>query len=352
MMSFTTRTLCLRTCGTAFMALTLWQCASRVGTVGSAGFEQPTYHFRLGYRDASKKDFLGPDWQLDNYFVDEFSGRWKPKQGPDYVTKREFDEDGDGVISVDEKGKEPIYDLRYINTRDDGVIWIKAHPVARGDSRRDLDIVLNDYAEGLSGNGLYAQGNLFSSGHAQAHQFATYVVSKDTIQVGPLTGLVGQIEIADVEKVKLDPASRRGKLEIVFLRFLYHERIDELASRTSEESADGRWHASIPQRWPIVTWNGKTCYERPALLIAGYYNTFSRFDERVKEFDDALRRLSFDPGSAPPEAAVAKAAPAVTAPPAPASAAAPPAAAPAAAATPAPAASTSSTEPASGDAGP
>jgi hypothetical protein len=49
-----------------------------------------------------------------------------------------------------------------LNGRDNGVIWVKAHPFLLADSHRELEVMLNDYADGLSGAGLYAQSNLFS----------------------------------------------------------------------------------------------------------------------------------------------------------------------------------------------
>jgi hypothetical protein len=263
----------------ALLSLGLFHCAPKVGVIGPGGFEQARYEYRLAYRDPSQKQFLGPDWQLDNYYMDPAWHELKPKQGPDYVAVREFDQNGDGVISAYEKNEEPIYDLRFVNAQDDGVIWLKAHPVARVDSRRDLEVVLNNYADGLAGTGLYAQGNLFSIERAKQRQFTTFVTAKEPVKVGPLTGLAGLIEIAEVEKLRLDPQYRSEKVKVVFLRFGYCEQSDLNVG-------------PIDNATP-VTRNGHTCYRRPALFIAGYANTVARFDSHLKDFDQALGQLSF-----------------------------------------------------------
>lgn len=272
----------------------LLQCIPpKVGVVGAAGFDQPRYGYHVTYRDPAAKEFLGPGWKLDNYYVDKQWNKLEPKKGPDYIAIRELDEDDDGVISPTEKNEEPIYDLRFLNAEDDGVIWIKAHPVARADSRRDLEVVLNNYADGLAGTGLYAQSNLFNVQRTKQRQFTTFLTTKEPIQIGPLKGLAGTIELAEVEKLRLDPQFRSERIKVVFIRCSYFVPVFQLGvapvSSTSS-SVDGA---------RVVKHNGEDCYKRPALLIAGYANTVSRFDSHLKDFDQALSQLVFSPESAP-----------------------------------------------------
>src|SRR5262245_29332534 len=90
----------------ALIGVSLVQCAPKVGIIGPAGFEQPQYEYRLAYRDPTQKQFLGADWQLDNYYMDPAWNRLKPKEGPEYVAERQFDENGDGIISSGETDDE------------------------------------------------------------------------------------------------------------------------------------------------------------------------------------------------------------------------------------------------------
>jgi hypothetical protein len=298
------------TLGLAGLGLLLVQCGPKAGVIGPAGFAQETYHYNVSYRDPVKKLFLPADWQLDNYY-DYFEGTWKPKEGPAYQAVREFDANGDGTISESEKNSEFIYDLRFTHTKDDGIIWIKAHPVAASDARRDLDVELNDYADGMAGTGLYAQGNLFSLEKLKARTYTTFVTSRQPIKVGSLTGLVGEIEIAEIERLRLDPKHRSGKLRVVLARFIYEEQDNSPASATDQT---GLAHIGVPgapaitrdagatKRQGGVVWrNGLAYRERTGLLVAGYYNTMSRFDEHVKDFDQILGQLSLTTGSSAPE---------------------------------------------------
>ncbi len=128
-------------------------CGPVAGTLGASGYKQPTYNFSVSYRDPSTRSFLGPDWDLDNFYPDE-SGQWQPKTGPEYEAVRLFDSEGDGNR---ERLHEFIYDLRFINRRDHSVIWVKAHPLEWAQADFDLDVILSGYADGLSGTTLYAQ---------------------------------------------------------------------------------------------------------------------------------------------------------------------------------------------------
>ena len=195
-----------------------------------------------------------------------------------------------------------------MNGHDDGVIWLKAHPLTPKDAQRDLDVVLSNYADGLSGAGLYAQSNLCSVERTKVRQFMTFVTNKQEMKLGPNLAIAGTIELAEAEKVKLDPSFRTSKVRIVFAEFAFYERPH---------------YQGDPSPWPVVERDGKSWSRRPALLVAGYYNTVSRFDEHLGEFDDVLRRIAFAPDSVLPDVRLGMA-PADAPSPAPSAAPAPP----------------------------
>jgi hypothetical protein len=265
----------------ALGCLLLSGCVHNSGQFGATAYLQSDYGYKVAYSDAAGKAFAGGDWTLDNYFVDE-RGNSKPKKGNNYEAKREFDEDGDGQISSSETSQEYIYDLRLLNGRDNGVIWVKAHPLLPTDAHRDLEVVLNDYADGLSGAGLYAQSNLFSIERVHERHFTTFVTAKSDVNVGDVPGLEGTVELAEVEKLRLDPSFRSAKVRVVLVKFYFYECNS---------------HTRATRPWPIVTHDGDSCFQRPGLLVVGYYNTADRFSADLPEFEHIVQRISFPPGS-------------------------------------------------------
>jgi hypothetical protein len=268
----------------------------KVGSIGPAGFEQQLFEYRVGYGDPAHSSFLGPDWQLDNF--SSTSGFMAPKKGPDYEAVRELDEDDNGTITPNERTPEPIYDLRFINAHDNGVIWFKAHPLDPRRSKIDLDVALNNYVDGLSGAALYAQSTLFSVEHEKVRHYQSFLASSQPTKLGPHDAIAAEIEIAELEKLKLDPKARSAKLKLALARFTYYQPVDYQRNNTEKV-------------WRQVLHNGVYCYERPALLVVGYYNTASKFDDHVKDFDRALAQLSFE--STPSPAGATSAAPAASA---------------------------------------
>jgi hypothetical protein len=262
--------------------LLLSGCVHNAAQFGATAYVQSDYGYTVAYSDSAAKSFAEGDWVLDNYFIDE-SGNRKAKGGNNYEAKREFDEDGDGQISSHETSQEYIYDLRLLNGRDNGVIWVKAHPLLLADSHRDLEVMMNDYADGLSGAGLYAQSNLFSIERVHERHFTTFVTAKNEVRFGDVPGLGGTVELAEVEKLRLDPSFRSAKVRVVLIKFYFYER---------------ETHTSLGNRpWPVVTRDGDSCFKRPGLLVVGYYNTADRFNDGLPAFEHLLQRISFAPGS-------------------------------------------------------
>jgi hypothetical protein len=101
------------------------------------------------------------------------------------------------------------------------------------------------------------------------------------VKVGELLGLASTVELAEVEKLRLDPSFRSAKIRIVLVKFHFYE--------------DAHDFTTYP--WPTVNHEGKSCFKRPGLLIAGYYNTTDRFADHLPEFGDVLGRIAFSSGS-------------------------------------------------------
>jgi hypothetical protein len=261
------------------------------GVLGATGFNQPVYGYHIDYTKPEAQSFLGPDWRVDNFVWNETMGAWKPKDGPNYVAVRELDEDDDGKITSTEKHEEPIYDLRLTNVHDDGVIWVKAHPLAYQDAGRDLDVELNGYADSLSGTGAYYQGSVFAVVHVKSRQFTTFVVDQEKRSVAGLAGLIATVEVAETARLQLEATHRDSKIRVFLSKIRYVHRLPI--------DANGRPSST---RWTTVPCTkGETdndCEQLVGLLVVGYVNAASRFDQHIPEYESFLSKVS--QGSAPP----------------------------------------------------
>ena len=292
-----------------------FDCTPMSGALGADGYEQSLTKYRVNYADKARRKFLPDDWMLDNFAYDSARGEWLEKNGEQYRAERRLDENGDGTISANERKSENIFDLRFVNTRDNAVIWVKVHPLEPAYAGRDLDVILENYASGLEGTGLFEQSTLFGLEVNRERHFTTFMVKKESTTLGPLPAIVGVLEIADVEKLRLDSAHRDSKAELTFAKITYLQTV--------------RGKSMLP--WPVVSRGGngrgaETVYRCMGLLIVGYYNDAARFDAHVADVHSLLGRMvipaSAVPESSPPRS-VASAPPAAVAPAPLASAAAP-----------------------------
>jgi hypothetical protein len=277
---------------------------SASGALGPQGYEQSLTQYRVNYADAGRKKFLPDDWALDNYAFDPSSGKWHEKKGDQYRALRLLDEDGDGTISPSEKNKENLFDLRFVNSRDGAVIWLKVHPMEATDADRDLDVILDSYANGLEGSGLFEQSTLFGLTQDKARHFTTFMVKKQPLALGQLPAIRGVIEIADVEKLRLDPTHRDSKAELIFAKVTYFEKLGINKPRAP--------------RWPIVTEDsiahpGMTTYKarRTGLLVIGYYDDAARFESHLADLHALLDQIVIPDSAIPPNAAPVVLAPSV-----------------------------------------
>lgn len=267
-------------------------CAS-TGSFGPNGYTQAQAKYQVKYSDPANNRFLPEDWALDNYTYNPSSKDYTEKEGDRYRATRYLDEDGDGTISrANETQEEHVFDLRFVNSRDDGVIWLKLHPVAYTDAKRDLDVVLENYADGLEGTGLFEQSSLFNLRAAKARHFTTFVTEKVPIQVGSVSAIRGTIEIADVEKLRLNSKHRDAKGVLVFTRVAYFTPI--------------RAHANEGD-WPTVSdpETGRRAHKRTGILVIGYWADAARFNSHLPDFQSLLSHVVIPPTAVPDENAPA-----------------------------------------------
>lgn len=262
-------------CGLAVLGPLLVGCATTRGVIGPQGYEQTLVKYQVGYLDASKQSFLPDDWAVDNYARNSSSG-WDEKTKGEYQALRALDEDGDGEVSTGETQKESVFDLRFVNAHDNAVIWLKMHALTFADSQRELEVILDNYADGLAGTGLFEQSTLFGLKTDHARHYTTFVTKKEGITLGQLGAVLGVIEVADVEKLRLDPTHRDSKIELVVAKVRYRDKAPS--------------SAPTPY-WPTEKSGLSTVDVRTGLLVIGYYDSASRFASHQADFDALLTRI-------------------------------------------------------------
>jgi hypothetical protein len=261
-------------------------CGTGAGAFGPTGYRQATYGYQVKYAWPKEQLILDRDWQLDNLRVDKASGAMTEKRGPDYVSVRRFDADGDGEISRSETHDEATFDLRYVNARDGGIIWIKAHPLAVAEAARDLDVLFDRYVENLSGSGVYWSTDVFSVAHQTEKRFISFVGRRGPTRIGPNLAIWGFVELAESERLRVDPRHRSSRVEVVISKLPY------LRCRHTDATGPA-WQTAQP---------GPSCETYPALLVAGYVNDIAHFDAHVAAFNRFLSQVTLDASSTLPPA--------------------------------------------------
>jgi hypothetical protein len=316
--------------------------ASSGGAFKDSGYQQAVYGYAVAYRDPANKTLVGSEWQIDNYRYDSAFKAYTEKVGDEYVAVRAEDINGDGTVADSERKLETIFDLRFINKANGGVIWVKAHPFLPEQAERSLEVLLDGYADSLSGTGRYAQGSFFSLEHSKERNYTTFLTDRNLVQLGGKPALSGSIELAEVDRLRNDPNHRSGMLRLVMVKIRCFSpatcrKLDaqrappgpvpkgDAPSVTPANHAGDIFVTGTPadhddlERWPMVDCKGKQCKARVGLLIVGYYNSPDYFSQGMGEFEDLLKRISFTdadplPVPAPKPLASSKEAPAKDAP--------------------------------------
>jgi hypothetical protein len=294
-------------------------CASSGSAWKATGYRQDAFGYEVSFRDAKTRSFAGPDWQLDNHHYDQVAHAWEEKTGNEYLAVRLLDWNHDGSYSNAEKNKVPLFDLKIVSKKNNGMMWIKAHPLLPENAEQELEVMFDNYVDALSGHGLYTQGNLFVIPKAKARSFTTFPASKEITKVGASGALTGTFEIAETDRIAQDPKFRSGVVKLVMVKvrcftFANCKAETEAGSDRQKSEAIGAG-ASSPSpdadlaRWPLVDCRGKPCRARTGLLVIGYYNTPAHFAASLPDLDDVLKRISFPdalPLPVPAPAAIAK----------------------------------------------
>jgi hypothetical protein len=246
-------------------------CATSAGAWDENGFNQKAYGWTAQY-PKGQAELLDANWRLDNWERTE-DGSWAEKTSDKYMVKVGQDEDRDGKISSGERHTVPLYDLKFTSATDNGVVWVQTRAVLEWDAQKDLDVLIENYADSLAGTGLYEQGTVFGTATAKARSFTTFVKDKHELKIGPHEGLSAIIEVAESDRLRADPTWRSAKIRLAITKFKY--RFEKTPATTNDSGN------SIPAVYE----------DRTAVMLIGYFNDAQRFDAGLPVFDAVVSRL-------------------------------------------------------------
>jgi hypothetical protein len=241
-------------------SLAVWGCGSPPGSVAPGGYQSGLYPFQVAAAaapsDAAAAGLMPQGWKLDNFYGAPVPDR--PKQGESYKTQVSFDDDGDG--KKDGENEEYLFELRFESLSDDGVIWVRNIPVSQDLRQMQLPVLMTSFVESLAG-GEYESVELEANRRVTVEKrYASMLVASQPCQLAGLECVLGTIELADVDQLKLSPQHRSRKLEVLIARTRF----------TYVSAMNGAY---------------------PVYLVAGYSNRPAQFDAGAPAFRDLLDRI-------------------------------------------------------------
>ncbi len=243
----------MRTILLVLTATTLLACAG--APFNASGYKHPTHPLAVRYHDAGAKVFISKDWRIDNYILGEHGAPMVAKDGDDYKIVRNVDFDGDGVP---DRQKVHRFELKLVHRSNDSVIWMRLIPLAKGDEGLELRVFVDRYVEALTGTGFFAEDLPSGKAKARAQRFAAKVLDVKSRTLGQVEALQADIELANVDQLRLDPASRHAKIRVIFARPGFADTVQ----------------GSV--RFDI---------QAPVLVAVGFFSGPGTFDGSVRDFE-------------------------------------------------------------------
>jgi hypothetical protein len=193
-------------------------CVKAPGAFLPDGFHDEGLPIAVRYTSPGARDFLGPDWRVDNFIVRDDGSIGAPKSTPEYVMDREVDVDGDGKPET-ESGF--VYELKLANRVTTASIWVQTVTLSMQDKDRSLESFLDDFVEGLSGTGIYRVSVRIPKKVGATKTYGARVVDSKAGKTGGFDSLDATIELVNLDQLKVDPNTKSSIGRVVFVRTDY-----------------------------------------------------------------------------------------------------------------------------------
>ncbi len=230
-------------------------CVSASGSITEKGFR----HEKYDYGVVSGGDgILDSHWLLDNFHQGTTS-ELVQNSSDAYISTFHLDTDGDR--EPDRTVREPTYDLRYKHRERGGVIWLRTFPISSDLRQSELRVLMQSYVDEIAGAG-YEDVDLDPIGVLE-RRFAAAIVERGQATLGGQPAYLATIDVANIDQIRLTPASRRTRVRLVMVRTFF----------TYEASGAARRETF------------------PVLMMAGYSNLPEDFDRDLPSFDRFLGQI-------------------------------------------------------------
>lgn len=231
-------------------------CTVSQGTLSQQGYYYEELRYWVRFHVPATMTFVNDEWQVDNWIRVPYTRTdWQRKSGSAYLGYRMV-ESPEGEEPTEERVF--LYDLKLTHKLTNGVIWSQSFALSQSQRHKQLDVLLNNYADSLSGTGLYGQGDIYSIKRAKLRKFAARLAWKRSLQRGPYLVLYGLIEVIDLERQRVDKAYEPERVLLAITR--------------------------------IALLGGKS-----ALVLFGYHNTADHFEKYVGAFRAFLQNTFLFP---------------------------------------------------------
>jgi hypothetical protein len=224
------------------------------------------YGYDIAYRGGNKQ-VLPEAWRLDNYRFNQ--NQWLPKQQREYVTQYDFDDNDDGRI--DRRISTFTYVLRYEHRVRSGVIWLRNIPLPQTLRSKDLRVLMQSYIEELTRT-TYERVRLGMNTTAIVadRRYTAAIVEQGPATIAGQNAYVAALDIADIEQLKVAPAARSRRVQLILMRAPQDEVVDV------KIDAEG----------------GRGTLGYPVLVLAGYSNMPTDFAADLPDFHGFLGQLT------------------------------------------------------------
>ncbi len=216
---------------------------SASGSLNATGFQNDSFAYKVAISGGS----IGDDWDLDNY-TKNGDGNFVPKGGGIYETTVLIDANDDGTVDAQEKTS--TYDLRFRNTKDDAVIWLRTMPVSPSFNAKGMGEIAKKYIDDIPGSGYEAVQLAAPHPAASDKHFESKVADRAVLTLAGKEAYVTRLN------VRSSPDAKWTGVELVIVRPGFEQPVQA----------------------------GGATVQVPVLLVAGYSNSPDSFSNDEAAF--------------------------------------------------------------------
>lgn len=194
------------------ISLMLSGCASSLFTLDNSGLVYKDYPLKVLTDSGQKVEFINSDWSLENW---KEASSWTRKTGKNFKSNVhvDLDEDGDAELV-----KTFYSDLELVNKVNNAQIFFDLTPISKNKESTEMDFFLDNFVENNASNTAWLKSDRFTGAAISEKSYATKIIGRETFSFQGHDGVIGIVERADLNQLKLDSEHRSEIMAVMFLR--------------------------------------------------------------------------------------------------------------------------------------